>query len=296
MGWLESLFGNADAADRAGGSSGLHSAAQAGDARRVLELIRRGANVNQTSAQDGATPLHYAAERGHLDAACALLDHGAQVDAQAGPHPTQYGPVGQGSTPLIFAATEGHPEMVELLLDHGATIDMTNIDGRATALFLAAQRGRTGAVAALLRRGADARLATDRGVLPLHIAAERGHLEVAKLLLAHGSPVDISTPYNRDSPLHDAAQNGHDEIVALLLDRGADPSHVDRMGNTPLHVASHSGHAAVVRRLVAHGADPTIKNAAGYSAEDLACEGPGANESEQSAIIAALRAGMRRTR
>jgi ankyrin repeat protein len=292
MGWFNRLVEDVNGVDRASGLSPLHVAAQSGELERLRDLIARGADVNKPSSQTGGTPLHYAAESGRLAIARALLDSGADVDARAGLARVDMSSgyrdrVGQANTPLMFAAAEGHPKMIELLLDRGAEIDADNHDG-GTALFLAAQRGQSAAVETLLRRGADPGRATGRGALPLHIAAERGRTAAVKALLAGGSPVDQPTPQNRDTPLHDAAQNGHDEIVAMLLAHGAKPNSLARMNLTPLHLAAHAGSLAVVRRLLDHGADASIRNEAGYTAEDLACDHPSAEAKVKPAIIAEL--------
>ena len=288
MGWFNRVFEDVNGVDRATGMAPLHAAAQSGELERLRDLMARGADVNQPSSRSGGTPLHYAAESGRLAIAKALLDGGADVDARAGLHRVDMSSgssdrVGQANTPLMFAGAEGHAKMVELLLDRGAEIDARNQEG-GTALFLAAQRGQSAAVETLLRRGANPAITTDRGALPLHIAAERGRTAAVKALLAGGSPVDQPTPQNRDTPLHDAAQNGHDEIVAMLLAYGADPNNVARMNLTPLHLAAHAGSLAVVRRLLDHGADPSIKNEAGYTAEDL-----GSDSAEAKQLIAELK-------
>ena len=54
----------------------------------------------------------------------------------------------------------------------------------------------------------------------LHLAAENGHLEVVRLLLATGkAEVDSKDKYGR-TPLSWAAENGHLEVVRLLLATG----------------------------------------------------------------------------
>lgn len=72
----------------------------------VLDILRRGADVNQLSTLD-ETPLHTAAYMGRHDLMEVLLERGAQVNLTA-----------QGGwTPLHFAALAGHPKCVKTLLD-----------------------------------------------------------------------------------------------------------------------------------------------------------------------------------
>ena len=70
-----------------------------------------------------------------------------------------------------------------------------------------------------------------RSDTPLHVAAEKGHTEVvAALLKAGANPSTPSTCWSppstcmvaSDTPLHAAAQCGHTEVEALLLKAGAD--------------------------------------------------------------------------
>ena len=54
----------------------LHSAAFEGDAERVRELLKKGADPNVRD-EDGDTPLHDAASVGHVNVVRLLLEHGA---------------------------------------------------------------------------------------------------------------------------------------------------------------------------------------------------------------------------
>lgn len=88
------------------GNTALMMAAFRKNREAVVELLERGAQVNQK----GWTALHYAAAAGSIEITSLLLEKHAYIDAET---PT-------GMTPLMIAAREGQEEVVGLLLVEGA--------------------------------------------------------------------------------------------------------------------------------------------------------------------------------
>lgn len=120
-----------------------------------------------------------------------------------------------------------------------------------TALHSAAGGSSTSAVVKLLQTDIDRKIRDNRGNLALHVAAQIGHLQVVKLLLADGRN---SKGYNDLTPLHYATIYGHGEIVELL--EGADLEAKDnKFGWMPLHCAVDHGDFQIVRLLIQRGAD-----------------------------------------
>jgi ankyrin repeat protein len=96
---------------------------------------------------------------------------------------------------------------------------------------------------------------------PLHFAATYGHLELARVLLAHGADVDDATP--GETPL-DRAVIMHDVPMAtLLLEHGANADHPSAGGLSALHRAAIRGHTEIVRLLLAHRANPLARDGPG---------------------------------
>lgn len=91
-----------------------------------------------------------------------------------------------------------------------------------TALCWAASGGHAAVAAALVSRGADAKLANNVGATPMHLASQKGHAPVVALLLKlHDSAaVDVRDRGGRTA-LHFAGQNGRSDVVKLLLQAGA---------------------------------------------------------------------------
>jgi hypothetical protein len=85
-------------------------------------------------------------------------------------------------------------------------------------------------------------------------AVRKGDVAAVRAALDAGVPVDAKFRYERTA-LSFAADRGHLEIATLLLDRGADANAKDSFyGVAPLVWAAQNGHAAVARLLLARGA------------------------------------------
>ena len=113
---------------------------QEGSASKVVEAIRRGANVNAKN-EYGATALMAAAVNGHTEIVNALIKAGADVNTKDS----------DGETALMQAAFNGHTETVNVLIEAGADDAIDNY-GR-TALIHAAAWGTPEAVEALIEAG-----------------------------------------------------------------------------------------------------------------------------------------------
>lgn len=138
--------------------------------------------------------------------------------------------------------------------------------GLAVALFIgatvpespladAAMRGDVAGVRSLLSDGAEVNAPRGDGMTALHWAAQRGSVEIARLLIQAGARVDVLTRIGDHTPLHVAARAGHEAVIGDLLAAGADVNSATATGATALHFASASGRADAIRLLLAGGAD-----------------------------------------
>jgi ankyrin repeat protein len=125
-----------------------------------------------------------------------------------------------------------------------------------SALLDATKRGDVAAVRSLLGEGADPNVTQGAGLSALHMAAQEGNLEIAKLLLGAGAKVEAKTQIGEYTPLHLASEGAHASIVRALLEVGADPGAVTTTtGVTPLHLAAKTVNGeGAVRELLEHGA------------------------------------------
>ncbi|XP_047022392.1 uncharacterized protein LOC124631822 [Helicoverpa zea] len=116
-----------------------------------------------------------------------------------------------------------------------------------THLHRAARLGYTDCVAYCLEKlESDPSAKDNAGFTPLHVAAAKGHVRIARLLLQYGANVSAAAQ-GGIRPLHEACENSHVEVIRLLLAYGADPLLGTYAGQTPEELTE--GPAATLLRL-----------------------------------------------
>jgi ankyrin repeat protein len=285
-----------------GGLSSLHHAAREGYADVALELISRGADVNQISG-DGSTPLLVATINGHFDLGLALLEQGADPNLRsvAGSGPLY------AALNLQWAATSWYPQptahkqqeasyldYMRALLDAGADpnarLEMelwyTEFSGGnlsvsqwgATPFWRAAYGTDVAAMRLLMEYGADPTIPTKK--LP-----ERSNQYGEEVEGYPYPPVPTGGPATY--PIHAAtgagyglgfAGNAHQHapdgwlpsVRYLIEELGVDPNLRDHHGYTAVHNAATRGDNEVIRYLVSKGADVTLVSRYGQTTADMA--------------------------
>lgn len=157
---------------------------------------------------------------------------------------------GSGNTSLHIAAINGNVKAATLLLEHGANVDACD-HNQSTALHRAASSrssGRTLVAGLLLRKGAAMECRDCLGDTPLIVAALRGSIEVARLLINAGANLKASN-YPAETALHASAYGDHSvsaeatqgEMFATLVQHGLNPHQLNTVSSSPVHFGMQRG-------------------------------------------------------
>jgi ankyrin repeat protein len=187
-----------------------------------------------------------------------LKKDAAAVQALVAKHVSPETRNSQGSQAIVVAASRGFTAVVEALLNGGAEVNVYSKSGE-TPLLEAAETGHADVVKILLARHANPNLPSigakiSFGTTPLMSAAMDGNMSVVKLLLDAGASVNADQN-GMGTALHQAASQGHTQVADLLIAHGAKVDARTCQGETPLMEAAMAGRADVVKLLIAHGAN-----------------------------------------
>jgi ankyrin repeat protein len=202
--------------------------------RGMAWLLAHGADPNVPSypgradqPQAGETPLHRAAAVGH-DASVlrALVEHGARLDVRRD----------DGASAYQLACRVGNVDSAAYLASAGADVTLSPADRLLRACMTndadaarAEIRATPGLLASLGPSERDA----------LGLALSHGRFDAARLMVSLGWPLTQDGEWG-GTPLHWAAWNGHVEMVKLLLAAGAPVNQRDsRYGSSPIAWCAH---------------------------------------------------------
>lgn len=194
--------------------TGLHAAAQRGDAGAIRALAGAGARLDARDGY-GRTPLHVATFARQREAIRALAAAGADLNLLEN---DRYDAV-------TIASVADDEETLRLLLALGASAKQVTSRWDGTALIAAAHLGHDGVVRQLIGAGA-----------PLdHVNNLHWTAAIESVVLGNGGP-------------------RHQASLKALIDARANLQLADREGRTPLQLARSRGYAEMVKMLEAAGA------------------------------------------
>ncbi|XP_070544535.1 uncharacterized protein [Ptychodera flava] len=224
-----------------------HRAAYVGDVQSLPSIFQKeGVPMLDVS---GNTPLHVAAKNGKGDCIRWLLTHTCIPKRAKNKHE---------ETAAHVAATYGNIKCLQMLL----TTDENPLDAacdrnadRMTTLHLATVNGHVPVAMWLLMeyKGTIAGMRTKSGMAVLHIASEKGMMEIVKLMTKLGPKLITSRDNKGQTPLHHAAKNGQLQCLKYMVEHGQLNPRSLRSFNraTPLHAAAVGGHLETLKWVVA---------------------------------------------
>jgi len=149
---------------------------------------------------------------------------------------------------IAAAATSGQEEVLRFITEH-LQVSPSKEQRLVAQFYNAAKSGIEDTIQRLLEEGVEPDLKNPYQISPLWIAAAKGHTRVVQLLLGTKLVSVNSKSISRRPPIFWAAANGYEDVVGLLLEAGADPSVMDKDGQTPLSMATRYGHAKIAKML-----------------------------------------------
>ncbi len=243
-------------------------AVAAGDARRVIELLDEDASLVNVaeivSDQIGSRqPLHVAADMDRMDLVELLVERGADLE----------GVRGDGFRPIHVALWENQWRKMR---DNWAMVGYLLGKGAQHSICVAAARDDRATVARLLDE--DASLVNFRdtnGVRPLSCAAERGHGEMARLLLDRGADPNLPEDNfaDRGYALYAVTRvNENATLARMLLEAGASIKAGWHASGDVSYALVTSTNEELRGLLYEHGAVAGLSSAANAGRLDLCAE------------------------
>jgi ankyrin repeat protein len=207
----------------------------------VVEKLIVNAGVSPRAPLNGVVPLAVAVQRQDDVMVRTLLKLGASANVTV-----------LGVPLLQVAASLNATAIVESLLRLGKQRDSLDVNeagpGRWTALHVAAARGHTDVLRALIAvGGADLNRGTDDAARAVDLAAAGAHTACVRMLLAAGAAFDAST-------MTRAVASGSADCVSALVAAGASATALDADSKSPLSAAIEIDNFDVGLVLVSAGA------------------------------------------
>ena len=188
----------------------------------------------------GWTALHRSAQMGNYELVKYFADNGTDIFLKTK----------QGGNCLHIAALSGHLNLCRKLIDiHEFDVNMADNAGWI-ALHHSTGNGSYELIKYFIDKGADIHLKTNDGKNCLHIAANKGHVNLCKKLISEHK-LDVKTTDNDGwAALNFAAFNDSYELVKLFVDNGADIHLKIKDEVNCLHIAASKGHFNLCKKLI----------------------------------------------
>ncbi|VVB07116.1 unnamed protein product [Arabis nemorensis] len=261
------------------GDTPLHAALKGQHLETALCLVNENKLGSFLENNNGLSPFYMAVEAGGLDLVKEMLKGlGNNVQGRGSNIASQL----EGRKSLVHEALKAkNRDILDVILNEDPSLgDERDVEGR-TCLSFGASVGYYKGVCNLLDRSKSSIFeCNDDGSFPIHVAVEKGHVDVVKEILKRcPDSVELLNKQGQNI-LHVAAKSGKSRSLLLKHIKGLDRKknhlieEVDEDGNTPLHLATINWHPRIVRDLTWFSSNGTkvlnIKNKDGLRALDIA--------------------------
>ncbi|XP_076464084.1 poly [ADP-ribose] polymerase tankyrase-like isoform X2 [Babylonia areolata] len=192
----------------------IHFAAACSGTKPLEFLLSKGAIITDIDKQ-GNLPLHRACATGRAHNVTVLLKHSEATKSESDATISKWGVGGinrgnrNSFCPIHLAVMNGHMEVLKVLLKNEVNVNKQ----------LSASRDK---------------------MTPLMLAAQRGCLDMVRLLVQSGASIELLDKLKRSALTH-AVINGNTNVASYLLYLGADPDRKDSSGNSLVHYAAAYG-------------------------------------------------------
>ncbi|MEM7184992.1 MAG: ankyrin repeat domain-containing protein, partial [Spirochaetota bacterium] len=225
------------------GRTPLHYAVDSENMKIISYLLeKQKANVN-VKDREGNSPLHAAVSQGNLKIVTYLLSKGAD--------PNEKDSNGNNLLFSIPISTTDSLQILNLLL-----AKHVGINDRNTVLHRFLNFAGTEPIShikLLLAYKPDIQIANQKGVTPLHLACQRGYLDVVKILLKQGANKYVVAK-DQNTLLHFAVKGGNMDIVKLVVDAKMNLNALNLQQESPLALAKKTNNDKIVKLLKKLGA------------------------------------------
>lgn len=239
----------------------LIKAIRQGSPEMVKALLEGGVNPNG-QPEGHVSPLMVAAKKGDMRLVTILLKVGADPNYRLNLKANHK----WCCSAVDVALAAKHQDVVSLLERNGAQPSPQKVRYLKAKiervppdhpLLTAAKAGNHGKVKQLLEGGHSPNSQDPDGLTPLYLAADKGHLRIARLLLDKGALIDRAPP-GLGTPLVAAAISNEverPELVRMLIEKGAYVNAKGVLAQTALHGEAEEPHVGNMRLLIEKGAN-----------------------------------------
>lgn len=154
---------------------------------------------------------------------------------------------------------ENDIETIPVYKDDNVSVEIETFFNAGAFLLTACEEGNLQQAQQMLDQGTNPNVADLNGMAGLYVAAQNGHVEIVKLLLAHRADPNKSADLPLKTPLFAACGRNQNEIVSLLIAAGANINELNSDKCTPMMAATLADNITAVEKLLLAGASVSVE-------------------------------------